>query len=87
MKFIATLDGFDKLDFDQQLEVLNNAKNFLGLSETANKSKGPKTYFDWLKYKAGDIDVDNAFRNSMIIQEKIIERALQGQIDRLNGCL
>ena len=40
MKNIAKMENFDKLTKEQQLKVLNNEENFLGLSEAANKSKG-----------------------------------------------
>ena len=34
------MENLDKLTKEQQLKVLNNEENFLGLSEAANKSKG-----------------------------------------------
>ena len=51
MDNIAKMDGFEMLTREQQIEVLNNPKNFIGLSESANKSKGPKSYSDWTVYK------------------------------------
>lgn len=51
MKNIAKMENFDKLTKEQQLKVLNNEENFLGLSEAANKSKGSKSYSDWTIYK------------------------------------
>ena len=81
MSRIVSMEGFDKLTESQKLEVLNNPHNFFGLSETANKSKGAKTYMQWKKYKAGNIDVDSNFRHSMIIEEAVLERVIQGQID------
>ena len=43
MKNIVTLEGFEQLTFEQQLEVLNNPINFMGLSQAANRSKQDKT--------------------------------------------
>ena len=85
MNTIVKMDGFEKLSFEQKLAILNLEVNFKGLSEIANKSKGAKTYFDWTLYKKLKIAVDSSFRNSMIIQEKIIERYIQAQIDILGG--
>ncbi|MEM5601445.1 hypothetical protein AAHB61_14305 [Bacillus cereus] len=47
---------------EQQIEVLNNPKNFIGLSESANKSKGPKSYSDWTVYKKENLMIDSTFR-------------------------
>ena len=47
MNKISKMDGFEKLTSAQKVEVLNNPKNFIGLSETANKSKGSKAYSEW----------------------------------------
>ena len=42
MDRITRMDGFEKLTREQQLEVLNYEDNFVGLSKSANASKGPK---------------------------------------------
>ena len=84
MKNIVTLEGFEQLTFEQQLEVLNNPINFMGLSQAANRSKQDKTYEEWEYYKKGtkdEIKVDSAFRQQMIEQEKVIAAELQKQID------
>jgi len=81
MKNIAKMENFDKLTKEQQLKVLNNEKNFLGLSEAANKSKGAKPYSDWTIYKKEKIEVDPKFREEMIKKEKELEMKLQKQID------
>ncbi|MDD9149075.1 hypothetical protein OYT88_10980 [Sporolactobacillus sp. CQH2019] len=44
MDKISRMEGFDRLTEKQQLEVLNNPKNFIGLSRTANGSKQDKSY-------------------------------------------
>lgn len=66
MKQITEMDGFNRLTFENQLQVLNHKPNFAPLSETANTSKGPKTFEQWTQYKKGGIDVDPAFRTSVI---------------------
>ncbi|MDA1845564.1 hypothetical protein PDK16_27065 [Bacillus cereus] len=81
MKNIANMENFDKLTEEQQLKVLNNEENFLGLSEAANKSKGSKSYSDWTIYKKEKIEVDPKFREEMIKKEKELEMKLQKQID------
>ncbi|GEA29399.1 hypothetical protein [Clostridium diolis] len=78
------MDGFGKLTKEQQLEVLNNPNNFIGLSKSANTSKGAKSYEEWTHYKKekiGEIEVDPEFRNRMMKKEMEIERKLQKQID------
>ncbi|ADK04803.1 TPA: hypothetical protein QCU10_003381 [Bacillus anthracis] len=81
MKNIEKMEKFDKLTKEQQLKVLNNEENFLGLSEAANKSKGSKSYSDWTIYKKEKIEVDPKFREEMIKKEKELEMKLQKQID------
>jgi len=81
MKNMAKMENFDKLTKEQQLKVLNNEENFLGLSEAANKSKGSKSYSDWTIYKKEKIEVDPKFREEMIKKEKELEMKLQKQID------
>ena len=86
MNNIVRMEGFEKLTFKQQLEVLNNPKNFIGLSEAANKSKKEKSYSEWTHYKKGtpeEIKVDETFRQEMIKKEKELEKILQKQIDDL----
>ena len=84
MDRISRMDGFEKLTREQKLEVLNNPENFIGLSETANKSKGSKTYFEWTVYKKENIKVDPDFRGNMIDKEQQLEILLQKQIDDFN---
>ncbi len=81
MDTITRMEGFDKLTRAQMEAVLNNPKNFVGLSETANTSKGAKSYTDWTRYKKGGIDVDPAFRQRMMQEEAKLARQLQQQID------
>ncbi len=51
MKTITEMKRFDKLTFEQQGEILNYKPSFHGLSETANTSRGAKTYSEWAQYK------------------------------------
>ncbi|WP_269732676.1 hypothetical protein [Bacillus cereus] len=81
IKNIEKMEIFYKLTKEQQLKVLNNEENFLGLSEAANKSKGSKSYSDWTIYKKEKIEVDPKFREEMIKKEKELEMKLQKQID------
>lgn len=80
MKQITEMKGFDKLTFEQQVEVLNHKPNFHGLSETANTSRGAKTYAEWTRYKKGGVDVDPGFRSSMMERAAKLEVELQEMI-------
>jgi hypothetical protein len=81
MDKISRMEGFEKLTKQQQLEVLNNPDNFIGLSESANTSKGAKSFEEWTTYKKENIQVDPEFRRTMIEREGQIEGQLQKQID------
>jgi uncharacterized Zn-binding protein involved in type VI secretion len=80
MKQITEMDGFNKLSFNNQLEVLNHKQNFAPLSETANTSRGAKTYEQWTRYKKGNVDVDPTFRSSMMERAAKLEVELQEKI-------
>jgi hypothetical protein len=84
MDKITRMDGFDKLTKEQQLAVLNNPANFQGLSESANTSKGAKSYEDWTLYKKENIAVDPTFRANMMAKEQSLQGDLQKQIDNFN---
>lgn len=84
MDRITRMEGFDTLTREQQLAVLNNPENFVGLSASANTSKGPKTFAEWTQHKSRGIDVDPDFRREMMEREQQLERRLQQQIDELN---
>ncbi|NPC91235.1 hypothetical protein HOO54_02935 [Bacillus sp. WMMC1349] len=81
---IARMEGFETLTYNQQKEIANFVENFIGLSETANKSKGPKSYVDWDIYKIGNIPVNPVFRKKMIVKEKELEIKIQKMIDEFN---
>lgn len=66
MKTITKMSGFSKLTVADQIKVLNYEKNFQGVSEVANTSKGAKSFAEWTSYKKGGIDVDPEFRSVMI---------------------
>lgn len=84
MDKISKMAGFGELTEKQQLEVLNNPENFVGLSKTANTSKGAKSYEEWKEYKKENISVDSAFRKKMINKSNEMEGKLQKQIDDFN---
>lgn len=81
---ISRMEGFDKLSFKDQLEILNYRDNFIGLSESANKSKGSKSYKDWQYYKkdtSEEIEVCPEFREKMIDRENQLTKDLQNLIN------
>lgn len=81
MDEITRMDGFGRLTREQQLAVLNNPDNFIGLSQTANTSKGSKSFEEWLEYKKGGIKVDENFRQGMIKRSEELRESLQEQIN------
>jgi uncharacterized Zn-binding protein involved in type VI secretion len=80
MKQITQMDGFNRLSVENQVEVLNYKPNFSPLSETANTSRGAKTYEQWTSYKKGGVDVDPQFRSSMMERASKLEVELQEKI-------
>src|SRR5262245_1169323 len=83
MERLTKEEGFSDLTYENQLKVLNNPENFIGLSETANTSKGSKAYSEWMEYKKGKIQVDEEFRRTMMAREKEVEQILRQQIQDL----
>lgn len=81
MDEITRMEGFGKLTQKQQLEVLNNEKNFIGLSETANTSKESKLFEEQTEYKKEKIKVDETFRQEMMEKSKNLKIELQVQIN------
>ena len=81
MDEITRMDNFEKLTKNQQIAVLNNENNFIGLSEAANKSKGKLSYEDWTEYKKDGIKVDENFRTKMIKKSEELRKELQNQIN------
>jgi hypothetical protein len=49
----------------------------------ANTSKGAKSNSEWVSYKKGGIDVDPAFRSSMIDKAAKLEPEIQQHITNL----
>lgn len=84
MDRISKMDGFEKLTYEQQKDILNYRDNFIGLTETANKSKGSKTYEEWTIYIKEGIRIDESFRKKMIEKEKQLENIIQKMIDEYN---
>ena len=84
MDLITTMDGFERLTYEERITVLTNTDNFMGLTKVANTSKAEKKYAEWLLYKKGNIEVDPEFRKEMSIIENEVARRLQKQIDDLN---
>jgi len=83
MKTITEMNGFDKLSKADQVKVLNYENNFIGLSKTANTSKGAQSYSEWTEYKKMDMKVDPSFRQRMMQKENDMTIELQKYIDGL----
>ncbi len=83
---ITRMEGFDKLTNEQKEAVLNNPKNFIASSPSANSSRQSKSFAEWEYYKPGtpeQIKVNEVLRQQLMKKEKILERELQQQIDDL----
>ena len=65
--------------------VLNNPENFEGLSESANCSKGSKSYEDWTEHKKSGTKVDPEYREKMMERETEVGSKLQKQIGDFNN--
>lgn len=78
------MENFEKLTYEQQLEIVNYKENFDGLSRSANASKNNKTYEEWQYYKQGkpeEVEINPKFRSEMIEKSKVLETKLQDEID------
>ena len=84
MNIITRMEGFNRLTKEQQLQVLNNEKNFIGLTRSANASKQDKSFREWERHEGLNIQVNPEFKNKMIEVEEMLERILQKQIDDFN---
>jgi hypothetical protein len=83
MDKITRMDGFERLTLEQQKQVLNDPINFIGLSKTANTSKGSKSFSQWTEYKKGGIKVSPEFRERMMKLETQLELDIQSKIKTL----
>jgi hypothetical protein len=81
MDKITRLEGFGKLTKEEQLSVLNNENNFIGLSKSANTSKGSKSFKEWTMHKKSGTPVNRKFREKMIKAEEELEVSLKKQIN------
>jgi hypothetical protein len=85
MDKIARLENFDRLTPTEMVNVLNHPDNFMGLSPSANASKGSKSYVEWTTYVKENLPVDPAFREMMMKRELELLSELQALINGLTG--
>ena len=72
---ITRMEGFDKLTNEQKEAVLNNPKNFIASSPSANSSRQSKSFAEWEYYKPGtpeQIKVNEVLRQQLMKKEKIL---------------
>ena len=84
MDRITKMEGFKKLTLKQKLDVLNYEENFIGLSKTANTSKGSNSYSEWIRNVKENILISADFKSAMISMERKLEAVLQNLIDTFN---
>lgn len=83
MKKITAMEGFSRLNFEDQVKVLNYEPNLQGLSEVENIPKGAKSFAEWEQYNKGDVGVDLAFRSAMVDKAAKLQSELQQYINGL----
>ena len=79
---IVEMEGFDRLSFDNQIEVLNYEPNLEVMSDRANRSRRDSSFKEWEFYD-GNIPVNKQFRQTMIQREEALRKELQQLIDEL----
>ena len=84
MDRITKMEGFEKMTLKQKLDVLNYEENFIGLSKTANTSKGSNSYSEWTRYVKENIPISADFKSAMIAKKRELEVVLQNLIDSFN---
>ena len=82
MKEITGMPGFSQLSRADQLDILNMSDNFVGLSRSANPSKGSQSFGEWLQHKGTGTPVSPALRNEYMMKEAELKRKLQEEIKR-----
>ncbi|HLP88950.1 MAG TPA: DUF4157 domain-containing protein [Nostocaceae cyanobacterium] len=82
MKTITEMEGFSRLSTDNQLKVLNNPENFMGLGKSSNASKQDKSWAEWEGHsELGSIPPE--FKARMIGEEQRVQSLLESQIQTL----
>lgn len=74
MEKLTRIEGFSSLTTEEKLSILNDSKNFVGLTRSANASKGKKSYAEWTMHISKGIKVNEKFRQDMIKREKELEQ-------------
>jgi hypothetical protein len=83
MKKITEMQGFNQLSKDNQVKVLNDPENFMGLGRKSNASKGSKSWSEWQGHP--DLGpVPPRLRSRMIRKEKTLEARIHRRIGALN---
>jgi hypothetical protein len=79
LRYIVTLPGFDKLNDDQQEQIVHARDNIMGLSGPTNEAKGGRSWCDVKSVKGAA--VPQAIRDQMIQREYEARVKLQQMID------
>ena len=80
---LTKIEGFDKLTYEQQLKIINDPKNFIGMTKSANSSRGSRTFAEWTMHKSKKIKVNEEFRQRMMKKEKELEKYFIVEISKL----
>lgn len=88
LKEITEQPGFDKLTYEQQLEVANLPENFMGLGRSTNASKGAKSISEWTGHsKLGPIPDDVQIKLNKIDKQarKAVTKAIMERLRNGNN--
>lgn len=77
---ITKMDGFNRLPWEKQVEILNLKENLIAMNKSANSSKQGKSWEKWEGWK--QFTKDPAIRKRMIEKEADLRVRLQNEINK-----
>lgn len=83
VKRITGFKDFGRLTYDEQMNVINNHKNFVWLEGGANCSKGERPWCDWDEYKKMGEKVPQELKEKWMKIEQEVESELHQQIKEI----
>jgi len=83
LKEVVRKPGFTQLTEENMLKVVNFRRNFIGLTKSANASKGAKDWFEWTMHKRTGTMVRPEFAAKMQRKQLKLEYQLQELINDL----
>jgi hypothetical protein len=78
VKEIVQMEGFDKLDFETQKQIVDMPDNLMSMEGSANASKGSRSWRDWPQWS--DFYKDAATKDKMIKIEDAVRAKIKAEI-------